>query len=151
MKMEELCVRSYPITTRTLTVIVGRIMDTTTFKYATAHLAREDMAEERTQNKPSEEESDETSRHDNPEGSGNRSNTTLQSDYTGIGGLKREIEAVREVVDLAVYSPKLFSDFGTTTFAYQWFGAYFMLCFCCQGLLRQRASCSTVLLEQARR
>jgi hypothetical protein len=34
-------------------------------------------------------------------------------DYGSIGGLKREIEAVREVVELAVNSPKLFTEYGT--------------------------------------
>jgi len=34
-------------------------------------------------------------------------------DYSSVGGLKREIEAVKEVVDLAVNSPKLFAEFGT--------------------------------------
>ncbi len=34
-------------------------------------------------------------------------------DYGSIGGLKREIAAVREVVEVAVNSPKIFSDYGT--------------------------------------
>lgn len=32
--------------------------------------------------------------------------------YESIGGLKKEIEAVREVVELAVNSPKLFTEYG---------------------------------------
>jgi hypothetical protein len=95
----------------------GRITDATSFKYA-SHAPPTKTADAENDGSDTSTSTTDTEEGARPEGGGepagkSKHGTTAELDYGSIGGLKREIDAVREVVELAVNSPKLFTEYGT--------------------------------------
>lgn len=95
----------------------GRITDATSFKYA-SHAPPTKAADAENDGSDTSTSTTDTEEGARPEGGGepagkSKHGTTAELDYGSIGGLKREIDAVREVVELAVNSPKLFTEYGT--------------------------------------
>ncbi|ELR19280.1 ATPase, AAA domain containing protein [Acanthamoeba castellanii str. Neff] len=94
----------------------GRITDATSFKYA-SHAPPTKAADAENDGSDTSTSTTDTEEGARPEGGGepagkSKHGTTAELDYGSIGGLKREIDAVREVVELAVNSPKLFTEYG---------------------------------------
>ncbi len=74
-------------------VVVGRITDTTIFKHEDNEATTDTLA--------------------NVEAS--RPNTNVGGEelsFSSIGGLKKEIQSVQEIVDLAIVNPHIFQEFG---------------------------------------